>query len=89
MKLNWEKMFDWSVAAVEGPTRIQNKNGSVCGYKVIVNYAHHGPKEYFFGMDDEYLWTQYGSPEGAAKQTVKYYQDKIAKQRKVHLARQK
>ena len=90
MKLSWKKLFDWSVLSVEGPVKVQNKNGSVCGYNVIVNYAHHGSKEYFFGMDSEALWVLYGSPEKAAKKTARFYRDRMAtKQLGCTLARQK
>ncbi len=89
MKINWKKLFDWSVDCVGGPGETYDKYGRVRGYKVVVKYTHHGSDELFFDMEDEHLWTQYGSPEEAAKQTVKFYQDKIAKQRKMQLARQK
>lgn len=89
MKLNWKKLFDWSVLSVEGPVKVQNKNGSVCGYKVIVDYAHHGLKEWFFDIDSEASWVLYGSPEKAAKKTAQFYRDKMAKQLESALKRQK
>lgn len=89
MKLNWKKLFDWSIDCVGGPAEVYNKNGSVRGYKVIVKYVHHGSNELFFDMESEHLWTQYGSPEKAAKQVAKSYRSKMIKQRMATLARQK
>lgn len=89
MKLNWKKLFDWSIDCVGGPAEVYNKNGSVRGYKVIVKYVHHGSNELFFDMESEHLWTQYGSPENAAKHFAQLYRSKMTKQRIATLARQK
>ena len=89
MKLNWKKLFDWSIDCVGGPAEVYNKNGSVRGYKVIVRYVHHGSNELFFDMEAEHLWTQYGSPEAAARQVAQSYRRRIIKQRTAALARQK
>ena len=89
MKLNWRKIFDWSVDCVGGPAQVFNKDGSVRGYKVIVRYVHHGSDELFFDMESEHLWTQYGGPEEAAKQVAQSYRRKMTRQRIATLARQK
>lgn len=90
MKLNWRKIFDWSIDCVGGPGQVFYGNGNVRGYIVIVRYVHHGSEEFFFAQDDERLWAQYGSPEAAAKQTAKLYREKLAKQKsKVASAHQK
>ena len=89
MKINWKKLFDWSIDSVVGPSETYDKNGRVRGYKVIVRYVHHGSNELFFDMDAEHLWTQYGSPEDAAKQVAQSYRRRIIKQRTAALARQK
>lgn len=89
MKLNWKKLFDWSIDCVGGPAEVYNKNGSVRGYRVIVKYVHHGSDELFFDMETEHLWTQYGSPETAARQAAQSYRRRMIKQRTTALARQK
>ncbi len=89
MKLNWKKLFDWSIDCVGGPAEVYNKNGSVRGYRVIVKYVHHGSDELFFDMETEHLWTQYGSPEVAARQAAQSYRRRMIKQRTTALARQK
>lgn len=89
MKLNWKKLFDWSIDCVGGPAEVYGKNGGVRGYKVIVRYVHHGSNELFFDMNSEHLWAQYGSPEEAAKQTARSYRHRMIKQRSAALARQK
>ena len=76
MKTNRKKLLDWIIDCVGGPGETYDKYGRVRGYKVVVKYTHHGSDELFFG-------------EEAAKQTVKFYQNRIAKQRKVQLTRQK
>ena len=89
MKINWKKLFDWSIDSVGGPAETYDKNGRVRGYKVVVRYVHHGSNELFFDIENEHLWAQYGSPEDAAKQTAKSYRSRMIRQRSVATARQK
>ena len=67
MKLNWKHLFDWSVVSVTEPVAVNNKRGAIVGYTVEVNYAHHGKRNLFFGIDADSWYHQYGSPVEAAR----------------------
>lgn len=87
MKLNWKKMFDWTVVDVQQPMPRQDKNGVIAGYDVVVQYLHHGKRTLKFDVNHEALYAQYGSPFQAAQKVYQEYQ-KRAQQWQTRAARQ-
>ncbi len=81
MKLNWKKILNWDIDCVGGPATLYGKDGRVRGYKVIVNYVHHGSDEMFFDVNSEHLYTQYKGPEDAAKQVYREYVSRMIRQK--------
>ncbi len=87
MKLNWKKMFDWTVVDVQQPVPRQDKTGAITGYDVVVQYLHHGTRKLSFDVNHEALYAQYGSPLKAAQKIYEEYH-KRALQWQTRAARQ-
>lgn len=67
MKLNWRKIFDWTIRDVRGPERFYSgPANSFRGYAVVVSYVHHGDQVFLFRYDDETMYTEYQGPLDAA-----------------------
>lgn len=80
MKLNWKKIFDWSIRDVSPVMSVKDAWGHVKGYRVVVSYVHHGDDVFYFDVCQENLYTQYMGPEDAAKQTRNEYWNKMMRQ---------
>ena len=66
MSFNWKHLFDWTPIAVEKPVEVQDKNGNVKGYQVVITYLHQGKRSKFFGNECQAWYHLYGSPQNAA-----------------------
>ncbi len=84
MHLDWRHLFDWSVVSVTEPVPVKSKHGALRGYAIDVQYVYHGKRQFYFDMDVDLWYAQYGSPLEAARSFYKSYNAKAMEwQRKV------
>lgn len=55
MKINWSKIFDWSVVGVQAPYPIKHSDG-VFAYVVDVMYRHHGLYRAVFPIEHDRMY---------------------------------
>jgi hypothetical protein len=67
MHLNWRHLFDWTVVSATEPVAVKNKHGAIEGYEFEVQYVYHGKRKFYFDMDADMWYAQYGSPLAAAR----------------------
>ena len=67
MNIKWNKILDWSISSVSDVLPVKNNVGSITGYKVVVQYAHHGRRELYFGNNQTNLYSLYNGPKDAAE----------------------
>lgn len=81
MKVNWKKLFDWTVISVAEPEPsyydYADRGRMHIGYEVKVTYLHHGEFRAFFGIDRGKFCL---CNQGAALRKAKaYYKNKLVK----------
>ena len=88
VKEKWQQfkqLFDWTPIAVSGPCEVHHLYGKdnpvLVGYRVAVNYKHHGDKEYFFAHDEEKIGIM---PRAKAYKRALVFYAKMQKQMKQH-----
>ena len=73
MNIKWNKILDWSISSVSDVLPVKNNVGAITGYKVVVQYAHHGRRELYFGNNQTNLYSQYNGPKDAAERMREQY----------------
>ena len=78
MNIKWNRILDWSISSVSDVLPVKNTLGAITGYRVIVQYKHHGRRELYFNNNQGNLYSQYNGPKDAAErmreQYIKLYQ---------------
>ena len=67
MHLNWRHLFDWKVVSATEPVAVKNRRGVITGYEFKVQYVYHGERTFYFDMDADIWYAEYGSPLAAAR----------------------
>ena len=67
MNIKWNKILDWTITSVSDVLPVKDTLGSITGYKVIIQYAHHGRRELYFDACQETLYSLYNGPKDAAE----------------------
>lgn len=81
MQINFRQILNWDICFISKPTPvISTVNGAVnfAGYSVVVQYAHHGSRRFFFDNESERSWVLFGGPK---KEAEDFYQIMCEKQK--------
>lgn len=75
MKINWNKIFDWSISGIQRPYEVR-VGDKLIAYRVDVMYRHHGLDPVTFPVERDRILIS--GPELALSRATKFFDKKYA-----------